>query len=52
MKCPKCGKEKQKILQSHPFGEETKRKRKCVYCDYSFITFEKAEASEEEECKD
>ena len=46
MKCPKCGKEKQRILQSHPLGEETKRVRKCKFCNYTFITYEKAEEKE------
>lgn len=48
MKCPKCHGEKQKILQSHPFGEETKRVRRCNLCDFSFITYEKAEILPEE----
>ena len=43
MKCPKCKEEKQKVLQSHPFGEETIRTRKCSYCGFSFITYEKAD---------
>lgn len=40
MKCPKCGWEKHKVLQSHPFGEETRRQRKCLSCEFVFITYE------------
>lgn len=47
MKCPKCGKEKQRVLETRPFGEETYRKRKCIFCNHVFITYEKADVSED-----
>jgi transcriptional regulator NrdR family protein len=50
MKCPKCGGEKQKVLQSRPFGEETWRQRKCLACNFIFVTYE-AVAKEHSEGK-
>lgn len=41
MRCPKCNHEKQRVLESRPFGEETYRKRLCLNCDQAFITYEK-----------
>ena len=48
MRCPKCEHEKQKILSSIPFGEETMRKRLCVSCGHKFTTYEKAVEEEDE----
>lgn len=41
MKCPKCGEEKQKVVNTQSVGEETYRKRVCLTCKYVFVTYEK-----------
>lgn len=43
MRCPNCGHEKQRIVDSRPFGEETRRKRICKKCHHKFITYERVE---------
>jgi transcriptional repressor NrdR len=40
MKCPVCKSSKTKVLDSRPFGKETRRHRKCILCNARFITYE------------
>lgn len=47
MQCPKCKNEKQKVLDSRSFGEETRRIRLCLNCKHKFVTFEKVEIENE-----
>ena len=49
MQCPKCKNEKQKVLYTRPFGEETFRKRQCQACGHKFVTYEKAEKKNRKE---
>lgn len=46
MKCPYCGVEDSKVLESRPAreGEAVRRRRECVACGRRFTTFEAAEA--------
>ena len=48
MQCPKCKHEKQAVIESRPFGEETYRRRQCKNCGFKFITYEKADKIEVE----
>ena len=41
MRCPKCLYEKQRVVDTSPCGEETYRKRVCLTCGHTFITYEK-----------
>lgn len=45
MKCPYCGFEEQKVLDSRPAreGEAIRRRRECVACSRRFTTFEEPE---------
>ena len=45
MKCPFCGNEDQKVLDSRPAreGEAIRRRRECVGCNRRFTTFEEPE---------
>ncbi len=45
MKCPFCGSEEQKVLDSRPArdGEAIRRRRECVGCNRRFTTFEEPE---------
>ena len=47
MKCPKCKYEKQRVIDSRTFGEETRRQRICMNCNFKFITYERADAVED-----
>ena len=49
MLCPKCKHEKQKVLYTRPFGEETFRKKQCQACGHKFVTYEKAEEKDNAE---
>lgn len=42
MKCPYCGFAESKVLDSRPFddGEKIKRRRECLSCSMRFTTFE------------
>lgn len=45
MKCPFCGFEEQKVLDSRPArdGEAIRRRRECTNCERRFTTFEEPE---------
>lgn len=45
MKCPFCGNEDQRVLDSRPAreGEAIRRRRECVGCNRRFTTFEEPE---------
>jgi len=45
MKCPFCGSEDQRVLDSRPAreGEAIRRRRECVECNRRFTTFEEPE---------
>lgn len=40
MQCPKCKKEKQRVVDVRPMGDQTYRKRICLFCGCAFITYE------------
>lgn len=45
MKCPFCGKEDSKVIDSRPAddGLSIRRRRQCVFCNKRFTTYEKIE---------
>lgn len=45
MKCPFCGNEDTKVVDSRGFleGSATKRRRECIKCEKRFTTYEKVE---------
>lgn len=46
MKCPSCGHENSKVLESRSIEDNTvmRRRRSCLSCDYRFSTHEKVES--------
>lgn len=46
MKCPFCGKENTKVIDSRPADDNSsiRRRRKCLKCSKRFTTYEKLEA--------
>ncbi|NGP45015.1 transcriptional regulator NrdR [Bacillaceae bacterium SIJ1] len=46
MKCPNCGKNSSRVLDSRQAdeGHSIRRRRECEECNYRFTTFEKVEA--------
>ncbi len=46
MKCPFCGKEKKRVIDSRPAddGSSIRRRRQCDECSKRFTTYEKVEA--------
>lgn len=40
MKCPNCGKSKQKVLETREKDEEIRRRRECLSCQFRFTTSE------------
>lgn len=47
MKCPKCKSERSKVYDTRPFGEETYRRRLCLGCGFSFVTYERYEEADD-----
>ena len=47
MKCPYCGDEESKVIDSRPTedGERIRRRRECLRCGRRFTTHEKIETS-------
>ncbi len=45
MKCPSCGYEETKVIDSRPIGNKIRRRRGCTECGYRFTTFETAETT-------
>jgi transcriptional repressor NrdR len=43
MKCPYCGFEDLKVIDSRPVDDKTKRRRECVRCGERFTTYEAVE---------
>lgn len=45
MKCPYCGKENTKVIDSRPADEDSsiRRRRECEFCQKRFTTYEKVE---------
>lgn len=40
MKCPNCGKNKQKVLETREKEDEIRRRRECLSCQFRFTTSE------------
>lgn len=40
MKCPNCGKNKQKVLETREKEDEIRRRRECLACQFRFTTSE------------
>ena len=40
MKCPNCGQNKQKVLETREREEEIRRRRECLSCQFRFTTSE------------
>lgn len=42
MRCPKCGMDQTRVLDSRPWqdGKEISRRRECLVCGYRFTTHE------------
>ncbi len=40
MKCPNCGKSKQKVLETREKEDEIRRRRECLSCQFRFTTSE------------
>jgi transcriptional repressor NrdR len=45
MRCPKCGEQDDKVIDSRPWkdGAVIRRRRECVSCGYRFTTYEEIE---------
>ena len=43
MKCPYCGYEDLKVIDSRPVDDKTRRRRECVRCGERFTTYEAVE---------
>lgn len=43
MKCPYCGFEDSKVLDSRPHDDKIRRRRECVACSRRFTTYEEVE---------
>ena len=48
MKCPKCSKDNDKVLDSRPAreGAAIRRRRECLCCGYRFTTYEEIDRDE------
>lgn len=40
MKCPKCGFDDSKVVDSRPADEKIRRRRECLKCGFRFTTYE------------
>lgn len=40
MKCPECGCEESKVIDSRPTENKVRRRRECIDCGYRFTTYE------------
>ncbi len=43
MKCPECGYEDSKVIDSRPAGNKIRRRRECLSCKCRFTTYEMVE---------
>lgn len=43
MRCPKCGSEESKVIESRDAGSAIRRRRECLDCSYRFTTYERVE---------
>jgi len=43
MKCPECGYEDSKVIDSRPAENKIRRRRECLSCKYRFTTYEMVE---------
>ncbi len=43
MKCPFCGAEDTKVIDSRPADNTIRRRRQCIVCDKRFTTYERVE---------
>jgi transcriptional repressor NrdR len=45
MKCPRCGKQEIRVLESRSAegGQSVRRRRECMSCGYRFTTYERIE---------
>lgn len=40
MKCPECGDEESKVIDSRPSENKVRRRRECIRCGFRFTTYE------------
>ena len=40
MRCPECGDEESKVIDSRPTENKVRRRRECIRCGYRFTTYE------------
>ena len=40
MECPKCGYDKQKVIDTRDTGDSIRRRRRCHQCSHRFTTYE------------
>ena len=40
MKCPECGCEESKVIDSRPTENKVRRRRECIQCGFRFTTYE------------
>lgn len=43
MRCPKCGSEESKVIESRDAGSAIRRRRECLDCSCRFTTYERVE---------
>jgi len=41
MKCPNCTEPESKVIDSRSLGEEIRRRRECIQCQFRFTTYER-----------
>ncbi len=48
MKCPKCGSQQDRVVDSRPLkdGAAVRRRRECLECSYRFTTYEEVEGED------
>ena len=48
MKCPKCGSQQDRVVDSRPLkdGAAVRRRRECIDCSYRFTTYEEVEGED------
>ncbi|HEY8966597.1 MAG TPA: transcriptional regulator NrdR [Candidatus Methylacidiphilales bacterium] len=48
MKCPKCGSQQDRVVDSRPLkdGAAIRRRRECIDCSYRFTTYEEVEGED------
>ena len=41
MKCPNCTEPESKVIDSRSLGDEIRRRRECIHCQFRFTTYER-----------